>query len=141
MNPLLAAPHRRDAFIGSPDPDYLIRLYAMEQHDGAIKLVQWRIARVMGGEDEAPRRPMFLRATPPDAQNRLTFDPDEAAYLATGSVRWDGVTTIGVEVVVDSKESLWQLLAAIEQARRECAIEMGSAYMDRFEYGKEKRRG
>jgi hypothetical protein len=100
-----------------------------------------RDAFMVGREDEAPHRPLLVRVNPPDAQSRLTFDPDEAEYLATGSVRWDGLTTIGVETAVDSKDALWQLLAAIEQARRECAEEMGSAYMDRFEYGKEKRRG
>lgn len=67
-----------------------------------------------------------------------TTDPNEAAAECEGFVKWDGCTQFTVDAHVDSKESLWKLLAAIESARRECALEMGSAYMDRFEYGKEK---
>ena len=108
-NPLLADPHRRDVVIG----DYLIRLFATAQLDGAVKLVKFRAARIFGAD--AGQR-IYQRD-----DREQTFSPDEAAILASGSVRWDGVT-------------------AVEQARRECAEQMGGAYMDRFEYGREKKR-
>ena len=131
-NPLLADPHRRDVIIGDGPGDYLIRLFAMTQMDGGVKLVKFRVARIFGAD--AGQR-IYQRD-----DREQTFSPDEAAILASGSVRWDGVTALSVETIVDSKEAMWQLLAAVEQARRECAEQMGGAYMDRFEYGREKKR-
>lgn len=135
MNPLLADHHRRDIIVGDPGDGHLIRLYATAQPDGAVKLVRFRIARIVGIREG---QPVFAFS---DMDGSRTLDPDRAAHLATGVVRWDGVTTLSIEAVVDSKDTMWKLLAAVEHARRECAEEMGAAFMDRFEYGKEKRRG
>jgi hypothetical protein len=118
MNPLLSAPHRRDVILGDEGNEWLIRLFALE---------------------DAERRPAFLCKG--GGPHPTTYEPGEAAVHATCSVRHDGLTSVHVDTVIDSKKTLWGLLAAIEQARREAALEMGSAYMDRFEYGKEKRRG
>lgn len=139
MNPLLLFPHRRDVILGDAGDEWLVRLHGAPNPDGDLRLVQFRVSRVVARE--ADGRPVFLaRVTAPGPRSR-TFDAAEAEVVATGSVQWDGITTLAVEAVVDSKAALWGLLAALEQARREAAEEMGAVYMDRFEYGKEKRRG
>lgn len=135
MNALLAAPHRRDVIIGEPGNEWLIRLYALEADD-AIRDVRVTVSAVPR-RDEI-RRPVFSRV---GLFVDPTYDPAEAFVIVEMSVRHDGLTTVHVDTVIDSKRTLWGLLAAIEQARREAALEMGGAYMDRFEYGKEKRRG
>lgn len=136
MNPLLAAPHRRDVIIGDAGDEWLIRLFALEVDD-AIRDVRATVSPVMRRDEIG--RPVFLCTG--GGPHPTTYEPAEAAVHATCSVRHDGLTSVHVDTVVDSKKTLWGLLAAIEQARREAALEMGSAYMDRFEYGKEKRRG
>lgn len=133
MNHLLSDPHRRDVIMGQRDDEYLIRLFATAQPDGQVKLVRYRLVRI--ARTEVDGRRVLVRD-----DHEPTFSPDEAAVIASGSVRFDGVTTLHVEAVVDSKEAVWRLLAAVEHGRRECAVEMGSAYMDRFEYGMEKKR-
>jgi hypothetical protein len=136
MNPLLSAPHRRDVILGDEGNEWLIRLFALEGDD-TIRDVRYTISPVI--RRDAERRPAFLCKG--GGPHPTTYEPGEAAVHATCSVRHDGLTSVHVDTVIDSKKTLWGLLAAIEQARREAALEMGSAYMDRFEYGKEKRRG
>lgn len=149
MNPLLSAPHRRDVIIGEPGNEWLIRLFGKERgpdasgairpgYDDVLRDVRYTIAAVVSREPDG--HPVFVRQGAA-APRVLTFEASEAHVLATCSLRHDGITTVHVECVVDSKAMLWGLLAALEQARREAALEMGSAYMDRFEYGRETRRG
>jgi hypothetical protein len=135
MNPLLSAPHRRDVILGDEGNEWLIRLFGLED-DETIRDVRVTVSAVPSRDET--RRPVFSRV---GLTADPTYDPAEAFTLATLSVRHDGITTLQVTAVVGDKKTFWGLLAAIEQARREAALEMGSAYMDRFEYGKEKRRG
>ena len=135
MNALLTAPHRRDVIIGDEGNEWLIRLFAQEVDD-VIRDVRVTV-HIVTRRDEN-RRPVFICKGGPYP---TTYEPNEAASMVSLSVRHDGITTVNVEAVIDSKTTLWGLLAAVEQARREAALEMGSAYMDRFEYGREKKRG
>lgn len=127
MNPLLDAPHRRDVIIGEDGSEWLIRLFALET-DGVIRDVRYTISRVVHREPD--RRPVFLDRTYDRRKPVMTYEPADATIAATCSLRHDGITTVNVEAVVDSKAMLWGLLAALEQARREAALEMGSAYME-----------
>jgi hypothetical protein len=135
MNALLSAPHRRDVIIGDDGSEWLVRLFAAEV-DGAIRDVRVTIASVVYRDET--RRPVFTAA---HLAVDPTYDPASAFVIAQLSVRHDGITTVQMAATVGDKRTLWGLLAALEQGRREAALEMGSSYLDRFEYGKEKRRG
>lgn len=65
----------------------------------------------------------------------LVRDLDEAEVTAGGFVKWDGCTQFEVSAVhVDSKRQLDRLFAAIGEARRRCALAMGSNYDRPREY-------
>lgn len=70
----------------------------------------------------------------------LVRDLDEAESAAEGFVKWDGCTQFEVSAVhVDSKRGLDRLLTAIGEARRRCALAMGSNYDRPSEYSASER--
>lgn len=121
---MISNKHLRDVILGNFDDgedEFHIRLFGEDkQHNGRIMWVDFQVFSVAGC-NAGDRRRVFQRA-----DDGFTHDYAEAEPVCNGFVKWDGCTQFEVDGHVDDRDSLVQLLRAIEEARRLAAAAMPS---------------
>lgn len=120
-----------DGLLGS----FTLVLYWKPNEDtGGIYWVDFELFEVTG-VPHPEGQPAEYQRRGADTSPDLVRDLNEAESTAEGFVKWDGCTQFEIGAVhVDSKRQLDRLLAAIGEARRRCALAMGSTYDQPSEY-------
>jgi hypothetical protein len=115
----IAAKHSSDA-LGS----FTLRLYWSPWDDGRVGWVDFELFQVVGIDHPFTGKLSYERRGATSSMDQVE-NLDEAQPAADGFVKWDGCTQFDVASVhIDNRVGLEDLLHAIAEARRLCALAM-----------------